>query len=407
MATYKVIQNIEAEDKLLGPLTLRQFLYAAIGAVALYLCYFFITHGLYVFLIIPLPIVALAAFLAFPWSRDQPTEVWAVAKVRFYLKPHKRIWDQTGIKEMVTVTAPKKIVTNYTNNLTPQEVQSRLKALAATIDTRGWVTKNVNVNLSTPDDTIAAISPSDRLVSGSTKTSDFPNVDIRADEDILDEHNNPTAQHFEEMINKKEQEHHANLVQKTQQAASGSKPNNQTDSGLPADYWFLNQPDQPIKVPAGNTTFGSKIVIPGTDNYSSPTQPSAAEEELAKEIKNRRGDYEDDIRSTFPAYVKVIKPPTDYEDDISGTYVSGDNFVDDPPPQITTSPFDPATVQTPTYSVPQTPQPVQPTPTPQPVNPAIINLAGNNDRDVASIAREANQVQQLDTSKDEVIITLH
>ena len=28
MATYKVIQDIEAEDKLIGPLTLRQFIYA-------------------------------------------------------------------------------------------------------------------------------------------------------------------------------------------------------------------------------------------------------------------------------------------------------------------------------------------------------------------------------------------
>ncbi len=33
MSTYKVIQDIEAEDKLLGPLTLRQFIYAAVVLV--------------------------------------------------------------------------------------------------------------------------------------------------------------------------------------------------------------------------------------------------------------------------------------------------------------------------------------------------------------------------------------
>jgi len=33
MATYKVIQDIEAEDKLLGPMTLRQFIYAVIVVV--------------------------------------------------------------------------------------------------------------------------------------------------------------------------------------------------------------------------------------------------------------------------------------------------------------------------------------------------------------------------------------
>lgn len=34
MSTYKVIQDIEAEDKLLGPLTLRQFIYAVIVIVS-------------------------------------------------------------------------------------------------------------------------------------------------------------------------------------------------------------------------------------------------------------------------------------------------------------------------------------------------------------------------------------
>ncbi|MGH7158305.1 MAG: PrgI family mobile element protein [Candidatus Saccharimonadales bacterium] len=33
MATYKVIQDIEAEDKILGPLTLRQFIYAGVAAI--------------------------------------------------------------------------------------------------------------------------------------------------------------------------------------------------------------------------------------------------------------------------------------------------------------------------------------------------------------------------------------
>ena len=37
MATYKVIQDIEAEDKLLGPLTLRQFIYAAVAGVSIWL----------------------------------------------------------------------------------------------------------------------------------------------------------------------------------------------------------------------------------------------------------------------------------------------------------------------------------------------------------------------------------
>ena len=41
MAQYKVIQDIEAEDKLLGPLTLRQFIYAAITVVLGFIAYKF------------------------------------------------------------------------------------------------------------------------------------------------------------------------------------------------------------------------------------------------------------------------------------------------------------------------------------------------------------------------------
>ncbi len=39
MATYKVLQDIEAEDKILGPLSLRQFIYGLITVFFLYLCF--------------------------------------------------------------------------------------------------------------------------------------------------------------------------------------------------------------------------------------------------------------------------------------------------------------------------------------------------------------------------------
>jgi hypothetical protein len=83
----------------------------------------------------------LFGFLAFPWRGEQPTEVWALAKVRFYVKPRKRIWNQTGIRDLVTITVPKQIERNYTNGLSQTEVRSRLKALAATIDSGGGRSK--------------------------------------------------------------------------------------------------------------------------------------------------------------------------------------------------------------------------------------------------------------------------
>ena len=38
MATYKLIQDIEAEDHILGPLSLREFIFGLIGAFGWSLC---------------------------------------------------------------------------------------------------------------------------------------------------------------------------------------------------------------------------------------------------------------------------------------------------------------------------------------------------------------------------------
>src|SRR5882762_7603529 len=109
MATYKVIQDIEAEDKFVGPLTLKQFIIAAVGAVSIYVTFLLVTKHLW-FVSVPLwPLIVVCGFLAFPWGRQQPTEIWLLAKIRFFLKPKLRLWDQSGREELVTITVPKKV----------------------------------------------------------------------------------------------------------------------------------------------------------------------------------------------------------------------------------------------------------------------------------------------------------
>src|SRR5476651_1493159 len=148
MATYKVLQDIEAEDKFVGPLTLKQFIFAGIAFVCAYLSFFFLTKHAWILVIPLLPVMVTTGFLAFPWGRDQPTEIWLLAKIRFFLKPKRRIWNQSGVEQLVTITVPKRTEPEYVgSNLSQTEVRSRLKALASTIDSRGWAIKNVNVNL--------------------------------------------------------------------------------------------------------------------------------------------------------------------------------------------------------------------------------------------------------------------
>src|SRR4026207_498713 len=49
-----------------------------------------------------------------------------------------RIGAQRGAKELVTITVPKHVQIDYTNGLSQNEVHNRLRALADTIDSRGW-----------------------------------------------------------------------------------------------------------------------------------------------------------------------------------------------------------------------------------------------------------------------------
>src|ERR1700677_3298864 len=106
MATYKVLQDIEAEDKLVGPLSLRQFIYAAIAVVSLFIA--FKLAFVSIFLIAPfLPVIILFGVLAVPFGHEQPSEVWLLARIRFFVKPHLRIWNKDGNIDLVTITAPK------------------------------------------------------------------------------------------------------------------------------------------------------------------------------------------------------------------------------------------------------------------------------------------------------------
>ncbi|MBI2588999.1 PrgI family protein [Candidatus Saccharibacteria bacterium] len=196
MAVYKVIQDIESEDKLLGPLTLKGFIYAVIAGLCAFIDFRLVLApdvGSWRWLVILLLVLPMALFgvLASPLGRQQPTEVWLLAHLRFLVKPRQRLWDQTGISKLVSITAPKKIAKLHTKGLSETEVRSRLQTLTATLDSRGWAIKNLNLQ---PNPAFEAMS--DRLVAPNTLNQAAIDVDINPADDIMDEKNNPTAQYF-------------------------------------------------------------------------------------------------------------------------------------------------------------------------------------------------------------------
>ncbi|MCB9817818.1 PrgI family protein [Candidatus Nomurabacteria bacterium] len=232
MATYKVIQDVEAEDKILGPLSLKQLIFAAIAAGSIFIAFRIVVATGVIYTAIPfLPFILVFGVLAAPLGRDQPTEMWLAAQIRFYTKPRVRIWDQSGIKNLVNITAPIRIEKIYTDGLNQNQVRSRLKALASTLDSRGWAVKNVDVNMYTTPG--YAQFNSDRIIDPVSLPITVSDIDVRASDDILDVANNDTAQHFDNLMQTAAQTHHQELMAKIHSAAaqqpSAALPRNDAD----------------------------------------------------------------------------------------------------------------------------------------------------------------------------------
>lgn len=307
MASYKVIQDIEAEEKLLGPLTLHQFIYAAVAATCLFLTYVVIARGVAFLAIIFLPPAVVSGFLAFPWGRDQPTEIWALAKIRFYLKPRKRIWNQSGQKEVVSITAPKREIIDYTGGLSRGEVKSRLKSLAEMIDSHGWAIKGAAAPYVMPM-AVQTTSNSDRLVAANFANQVGPQDNIQASEDMLDEKNNPSAKRLTTMVEASSQARRQKIIDELNQTVptptpatpapaqpqtapvATTKPKEQPKPAAPpkqpANYWFLNQPSA-TAVPSDKVTFNTQVVTPGAEDEKQAQQAAVnpAEEEILHELQ--------------------------------------------------------------------------------------------------------------------------
>ena len=215
MSVYKVPQDVEAEDKLLGPFSFRQFVFLIIAVIGIAIAYGLSTI-LLPLAIIPVPIIIFFGALALPLKKDQPMEVYLAAVISFMLKPKKRLWQPDGIERLVEVIAPKVEEKTYGNNYDQAEVQRRLSYLANLVDSQGWSIRGVN----------------------------NPNSSMRADlfnegqaaNDILDE-NSTTAQNINHLINQSDVRRRQEVIQKMQTGQSATPP--------PAQPPQPSQPDNP------------------------------------------------------------------------------------------------------------------------------------------------------------------
>lgn len=143
MATYKVPQDVEADDKLLGPFSFRQFAYLMLvgGLVVTAVGLFQIFPLLAV---IPIPVAIFFLILALPLKKDQPMETYIAALISFYTRPHKRFWLPGQSESIIQIIAPKQIEESRVRNITEEEAGHRLSFLAAIVDSEGYAIKSSN-----------------------------------------------------------------------------------------------------------------------------------------------------------------------------------------------------------------------------------------------------------------------
>lgn len=87
---YQVPQFIETEDKIVGPLTLKQFGYLAGGGIICFLLFFVLRQTFAI--IISIPIAGLALALAFGRVKGVPMPKYLTAMIGFSLKPQLYLW---------------------------------------------------------------------------------------------------------------------------------------------------------------------------------------------------------------------------------------------------------------------------------------------------------------------------
>lgn len=129
MRQFQVPQFITIEDKVIGPFTIKQFLYLAAGAGIIGLTYFFFQP--FVYIPTALLIGTLAGSLAFLKINEQPFPVILRHSIAYLLRPRLYVWRKEKQKK-TGASAPKNSETPLLS--VPKTSQSKLTDLAWSLD---------------------------------------------------------------------------------------------------------------------------------------------------------------------------------------------------------------------------------------------------------------------------------
>ena len=133
MTQYQVPQFIEVEDRIIGPLTLKQFLYLAFAGAILFVLWFLLKF--FVWIIIAIPIAALAAAFAFIKINDRPFVYFFLAFIGYFMKP--KLYLFRASPPVTREKLPEKPAEAIVPEKAAESVtRSKLKELALMLDTK-------------------------------------------------------------------------------------------------------------------------------------------------------------------------------------------------------------------------------------------------------------------------------
>jgi hypothetical protein len=351
MAVYKVAQDVEADDKLIGPFSFRQFVYLIIVALSIAIAWGLgrIFVGL---AIIPMPIIIFFGALALPLRKDQPMEIYMAAIVSFYLKPRRRLWVPDGIESLVEITAPKVVEVHRTKDISQTEAERRLGYLADIADTQGWAVRH-------------AAMPT----SGNSMVTDAFFA-AQQTEDVLDE-SGGLASSIDSLMSQADARRKQDMLNRMRNPAPVAQP----------VVAAVVDPMAAQPVPQTNA-MSDPMAAQYTTSFSSPVAQLPTAEDIAA--------------------LQYNPYPTEIHQMVINPIVPAGALVAPAPAQApvpTPSPA-PATQATESEMI-NTSETT--------VSPDIINLANNSDLSIETISREAARIQKKadEDADEEVFISLH
>lgn len=138
---YKVPQNVDIEDKVIGPLTLRQFMIMLIAVGIIVILNFMMVGALrLLFWLVAMFICAIAITFSFVRYGDQRLEIFAFSAYKTLTKPRKRVWKKESIILQETHKAAPAPEQKETHKKNLDEARNDFQRLAEVVDSGGFST---------------------------------------------------------------------------------------------------------------------------------------------------------------------------------------------------------------------------------------------------------------------------